>query len=80
MCFLETQEPSDDPSTTPDEAPTANISNQHDQTMDQVPYTYQASKTEYSTPLSEISTNFICHVAISLQVKHEFLLRELIMI
>ena len=81
MCCLDNQEPSDDPSTTPDEVPTANISNPHDQTVDQVPHTYQTSKHEYSTPLSEISTNLTCHVAPPLQAKHEFLVnRELIMI
>ena len=50
MCCLDTQEPSDDPSTTPDKASTANISNPHDQTVDQLPHTYQASKHEYSDP------------------------------
>ena len=39
MCCLDTQEPSDEPSTTPDELPPVNISNQHDQTVDQVPHT-----------------------------------------
>ena len=73
MCCLDTQEPSDDPSTTPYEVPDAIISNPHDQTLDQIPHTYQASKHEYSTSISEISTNFTCHVAPPLQAKHEFL-------
>ena len=50
MCCLDTQEPLDDHSTTPDEVQTAIISNQHDQAVDQVAHTYQASKHEYSTP------------------------------
>ena len=63
MCCLDTQQPSDDPSTTPYAVPTEKISNPHGQTMDQVPHTYQASKHEYSTPLRTISTNLACHVA-----------------
>ena len=70
MCCLNTQEPSDDPSTTPYEVPTKNISNPHDQTVDQIPHTYQASKHD-STSLSEISTNLTCHVAQPLQAKHD---------
>ena len=76
MCCLDTQEPSDDPSTTPYEVPDAIISNPHDQTLDQIPHTYQASKHEYSTSISEISTNFTCHVAPPLQAKHEFLVNR----
>ena len=49
MCCFDTEEPSDEPSTTPIEVPTENISNPHDQTVGQVPNTYQASKHEYST-------------------------------
>ena len=37
MCCLDTGEPSDDPSTTPNELTAENISNPHDQTMDQDP-------------------------------------------
>ena len=70
MCGLDTQEPSDDPFTTLDEV------TPHNQTVDQVPHTYQASKHEYSTPLSEISTTFTCHVAPPLQAKHEFLVNR----
>ena len=80
MCCLDTQEPSDRPSTTPDEVPAENISNRHDHTVDQVPHIYQASKhahstplSEHSTPLSEIPTNLSCHVVQILQAKHEFL-------
>ena len=68
MCCLETQESSNNPSTIPDEVPTENISNPHDQTVVQVPQAYQASKHEHSTPLSEITTNLTF-----LQAKHEFL-------
>ena len=50
ICFLDAQEPSDDPSTTKDEVPTESILNPHDWTEDQVPHTDQASKHEYSTP------------------------------
>ena len=50
MYCPDTQEPSEYPSTTPDEVPTTNISYPHDQTVDQVPHTHQASKHEYSTP------------------------------
>ena len=35
MCCVDTEEPSDIPSNTPDEVPNANISNQHDRTVDQ---------------------------------------------
>ena len=49
-CCLDTQEPSDDPYNTPYEVPITMISNPHDQSVDQVPHTYQASKHEYSTP------------------------------
>ena len=44
MCCLETQEPSDNPSSTPDEVTNEDIPNIHDQTMNQGPQTYQASK------------------------------------
>ena len=50
MRCLDTQEPSNEPSPSPNEVPTDNVSNLHDQTVDQVPHTYQASKHEYSTP------------------------------
>ena len=73
ICCLDTQEPSYDPSTTPNEVPTEKISNPHDQTVDQVPHTYQAAKHEYPTTLIEISTNLTCHVAQPLQAKHESL-------
>ena len=63
ICCLDTQAPSDDPSTTADEVPSTNISNPHDQTVDRVPHTYQESKHEYSTTLSKISTNLTSHVA-----------------
>ena len=80
-CYLDTPEPSSDPSTTPEEEPTINISTPHDQTVDQGPPTYHASKHEHSTPLSEMATNLTCHVAHILQAKHEFLVdRQLIMI
>ena len=63
MYCLNTQEPSDNSSTNPDEVPTENISHPHDQTVHQVPHIYQVSKHEHSTPLSEIPTNLTCHVA-----------------
>ena len=50
MCCLDTQEPSNDPSTTPDKVLAANISNPHYHTVDQLPHTYQASNHEYSNP------------------------------
>ena len=43
MCCLDTQEPSDNPSSTPDEVPNKDIPNIHDQTMDQGPHTYLPS-------------------------------------
>ena len=54
MCCLDTQGPSDYPSTTPDELPSEDIPNIHDQTMDQVPHTYQASKHEHYTLLNKL--------------------------
>ena len=53
LLCLDTQGLHDDPLITPDEVPTANTSNPHDQIVDQVPYTYQALK--YSTPKSYLS-------------------------
>ena len=43
MCCVDTQEPADDPYTTPDEVPAAKHLNPHDQTVNQVPHTYQPS-------------------------------------
>ena len=73
MGCLDTQEPSDNTSSTPDEVPNNEIPNTHDQTMDQTPHTYHASKHKHSTPLREIPTNLTYHVVQVLQAKHEFL-------
>ena len=49
MCCIDTQEPPDNPTSLPDDEPNQDIPNTHDQTMDQVPHTYQASRHQHST-------------------------------
>ena len=72
MCCTDTQEPPDNTTSIPDDEPNQDIPNTHDQTMDQVPHTYQDSRQQHSTPLCYNTTNLTCHNAIVLQDKNEF--------